>query len=63
MIQKIRVVAYKLQLLTGARIHLKFHVSFLKKFIGEHTLSFTEFPPLTHEGAIVLKPQHILETR
>ncbi|KAA8519449.1 hypothetical protein F0562_013676 [Nyssa sinensis] len=62
-LQKIGAVAYKLQLLTGARIHPVFHISLLKKFIGEHTLSSTELPPVTNEGAIVLEPQHILDTR
>ena len=47
----------------GTRIHPKFHVSLLKTFIGEHTLSFTELPPLTDEEVIVLEPQHILDTR
>jgi hypothetical protein len=55
------MVSYKLQLPTGAHIHSIFHIFILKKFIGEHTLSFTELPPITDEGAIVLKPRHILD--
>ena len=62
MIQKIRVVACKLQLPTRACIHPVFHISLLKKFIGERTLSSTKLPPITDEGAIILEPQHILDT-
>ena len=63
MIQKIGAVAYKLQLPTGACIHPVFHISLLKKFIGERTLPSTELPPVTDEGAIILEPHHILDTR
>ena len=62
-IQKIGVVAYKLQLPEGARIHPVFHVSLLKNFAGELAEPSQELPPVNEEGAVILEPQHILDTR
>lgn len=47
----------------GARIHPVFHVSLLKKFIGEHTDVNPELPPVTDEGALVLEPEKVIDTR
>ena len=63
MIQKIGVVAYKLQLPEGAHIHPVFHVSLLKNFVGELAKPSQELPPVNDEGAVILEPQHILDTR
>lgn len=62
-LQKIGTVAYKLQLLEGAHIHPVFHVSLLKKFVGDLVVPFTELPSLTEEGVVILEPQQILDTR
>jgi hypothetical protein len=61
--QKIRAVAYKLHLPNGARIHPVFHVSLLKKYIGESALPLKELLPVTDDGVVILEPQHILDTR
>lgn len=62
-IQKIGTVAYKLQLPEGARIHPVFHVSLLKKFVGDRVVPSQDLPPVTDEGVILLEPQQILNTR
>jgi hypothetical protein len=62
MIQKIRVVVYKLQLPEGARIHSVFHVSLLKKCVSEFATPSKELPPVTYDGAVILEPQHIQDT-
>jgi hypothetical protein len=53
----------KLQLPKGSRIHLIFHVSLLKKYVGNLVVPSTELPPVTDEGLIILEPQQILDTR
>lgn len=61
--EKVGKVAYKLQLPTDARIHPVFHVSLLKKQVGESTVTSAELPPITDDGEFVLKPIAVLETR
>ena len=43
--------------------HLVFHVSCLKKFIGENLPVQTIFPKLDEEGKIILEPEAVTETR
>lgn len=62
-IQRIDKVAYKLKLPEGARIHPVLHVSLLKKSLGDHSNADSDLPPITEEGAIILKPARILDTR
>ncbi|KAA8529846.1 hypothetical protein F0562_034385 [Nyssa sinensis] len=62
-IQKVGHVAYKLQLPDGACIHPVFHVSLLKKYVGDSTDASTEVPPITDEGVLILEPEAILDTR
>ncbi|KAH9696914.1 hypothetical protein KPL71_023390 [Citrus sinensis] len=57
-----RLIAYKLQLPESSRIHLVFHVSLLKKAIGDFSSS-TDLPSVDDEGLIVLEPLAILDTR
>ena len=62
-IQRIGAMAYKIQLLEGARIHPMFHVSLLKKIVGELTSNNNEVPPIDDEGVLVLELESIVDTR
>ena len=44
-------------------MHLVFHVSCLKKVIGEKILVQTILPELDEEGKIILEPETVMETR
>lgn len=56
-------VAYKLELLEGSRIHNVFHVSCLKKVVGQNVTVATNLPPLNEEGKLILEPAEIIEVR
>jgi hypothetical protein len=43
-------VAYELELLEGRKIHNVFHVSCLKKAVGQFINTSEELPPLDEEG-------------
>ena len=62
-LQKISSVAYKLQLPERARIHPIFHVSLLKKVVGDLPKSSTELPPIDDDGILELEPDSIVDTR
>ena len=62
-LHKVGNVAYKLQLPKGAKLHLVFHVSLLKKAMGESTTTTVELPPINDEGVIMLQPDSIVDTR
>ena len=62
-LQKIGTVAYKLELLASSRVHPVFHVSCLKKVIGENIPVQTILLELDEEGKIMLKPKVVTETR
>ena len=49
-LQKIDTMAYKLDLPTYSQVHLVFHVSCLKKVIGDKLPVQTIFPELDEEG-------------
>ena len=61
-IKKVGKVAYALELPTSSKIHNVFHVSSLKKVVGQHTTTQTELPELDEEGRLQLEPESILET-
>ena len=56
-------MAYKLELPASSRVHPVFHVSCLKKVIGENIPVQTIFPELDEEGKIILKPEAAMEPR
>lgn len=52
-LRRIVDVAYELGLPEGSKIYV-FHVSCLKKALGQHIVSSPELPPLDEEGNLVL---------
>ena len=61
--KKINQVVYELRLPDKSRIHNVFHVSCLKKMLGQHQTVQTILPMLDDEGRIILEPKAIIATR
>ncbi|KAL3564871.1 hypothetical protein D5086_032917 [Populus alba] len=62
-VKKIGNVAYELELPHYSRIHQVFHVSLLKKKVGEQITTHTDLPPVSDDGELLLEPESILDTR
>ena len=62
-LQKIGSMSYKLELPITSQVHRVFHVSFLKKEIGDNIPIQTIFPKLDEEGKVIFEPKIISETR
>jgi hypothetical protein len=56
-------VAYQLSFPSHSKLHLFFHVSFLKKVNGSKCQIQTRLPELDEEGSIWLQPQAVLDQR
>ena len=52
-----------LELLEERKFHNVFHVSNLKKTLGQHIAPSTELPPLDDEGLLVLILEQILQVQ
>ena len=63
MLENIGTMAYKLELPGSSRLHPVFHVSCLKKVIGENIPIQTIFPELDEEGKIILESEAVMEKR
>jgi hypothetical protein len=48
-IMRVGEVVYELELLEGITIHNTFHVSCLKKALGQQVIASTDLPPLDEE--------------
>jgi hypothetical protein len=53
-------VAYELELPEGSKTHNVFHVSFLKKAVGQFINTSEELPPLDEEGPLELVTEEVL---
>ena len=62
MLAKIDQVAYQLELPPEAKIHLIFHVSQLKKHVGDH-FTQSHLPMIDDEGLIAKEPVAVLDRR
>ena len=56
-------MSYELELREEREIRNVFHVSNLKKIVGQHIAPSTKFPPLDDEWILVLIPDLILQMR
>jgi len=62
-IKRVGEVAYELEIPPGSKIHNVFHVSCLKKVLGQQVTIAIELHSLDDEGHLVLELEAILETR
>ncbi|PNX73179.1 putative retrotransposon Ty3-gypsy subclass protein, partial [Trifolium pratense] len=61
-IERVGAVAYKLKLPEGSRVHPVFHVSLLKKVVGNYQED-KELPDLLEEKIEICEPEAVLATK
>ena len=59
----IRSIKISAKLHIVSRVHNVFHVSCLKRALGDHQLAQTTLPSLNDEGRVILEPEGIITTR
>jgi len=62
-LQKIGTIASKLDLPSSSKMHLVFHVSSLKKKLGDQISPLPTLPPVDVEGSVQPEPELILDRR
>lgn len=62
-VRKVGAVAYELELPSHSRIHPVFHVSLLKKKLGNDAVVQSELPLVGEDGRIQLEPLAVLDRR
>jgi hypothetical protein len=62
-IKRIKEVSCELKLPNGSRIHNVFHVSFLKKVLGQQVPTLADLPPLDEEEQLVMTLETIFYVR
>ncbi|KAM1370401.1 hypothetical protein ACFX2F_040867 [Malus domestica] len=62
-VEKIGKVAYKLKLPEGSKIHQVFHVSCLKKHLGDKVNTAPLLPMIIDDGLLPLEPMITLQRR
>jgi hypothetical protein len=61
--KRIGALTYEIELPQGRKIHNVFHVSCLKKSLGQHIRPIETLPPMDEEGNLVLILEEVLEFR
>ena len=56
-------MAYELELPEDSRVHNVFHVSRLKKALGQNVVPSAILPPLDDEGKLILVLESFLDSR